>query len=570
MEKKVSIIKLFQEKKYSEVIFLIDNKVPENQKNSSVLNLLGVSRILKGKLNKEDFLLAIDNFKTATLKEHQTKNSLEAFKNFINISVELYDFDKSTENHKKVLKFFKEILNIYNQNKDFFSKDEFFLLSLIRVHVRLNDLDKVRENYEELIKNKFYRPETICDLIYNNLFVKNWKQEDFLKYGRLLNSNIKVYENEKLSPIHKVKNKKIKIGFLSSDIKSKHSVIYFLKTVIDNYNKDKFEIYLFSNNLKSSEDETIRSIKNSINKNYDIYGMNDIETINLIRDNKIDILIDLMGLTSDQKIKILKNRAAPIQIVWCGFCNTTGIDEVDYIISDPNLIYNSEIDLYQEKIIFMPKIWNCHTGLQIKKIFNESPLLKNNMVTFGSFNNFGKINTSVVETWSRILKKVKNSKLILKSSRPRVTEILSEKFKNQGVLNSVEFITTLTNFEDHMHLYKKIDIALDTFPYNGVTTSFEAIWMGVPVITMKGYNFHSRCGESINKNLNMKCLIAENEIDYVAKATELSDNKEKLLDIRKKIFDQATSSPLFDTKSFSNDFFKSLATVYNKYLQDLK
>jgi predicted O-linked N-acetylglucosamine transferase (SPINDLY family) len=192
------------------------------------------------------------------------------------------------------------------------------------------------------------------------------------------------------------------------------------------------------------------------------------------------------------------------------------------------------------------------------------------MVTFGSFNNFGKINTSVVETWSRILKKVKNSKLILKSSRPRVTEILSEKFKNQGVLNSVEFITTLTNFEDHMHLYKKIDIALDTFPYNGVTTSFEAIWMGVPVITMKGYNFHSRCGESINKNLNMKCLIAKNEIDYVAKAKELSENKEKLLDIRKKIFDQATSSPLFDTKSFSNDFFKSLATVYNKYLQDLK
>ena len=170
-----------------------------------------------------------------------------------------------------------------------------------------------------------------------------------MKYGRLLNNNIKVYENEKLSPIHKVKNKKIKIGFLSSDIKSKHSVIYFLKTVIDNYNKDKFEIYLFSNNLKSSEDETIRSIKNSINKNYDIYGMNDIETINLIRGNKIDILIDLMGLTSDQKIKILKNRAAPIQIVWCGFCNTTGIEEVDYIISDPNLIYNSEIDLYQKK-----------------------------------------------------------------------------------------------------------------------------------------------------------------------------------------------------------------------------
>jgi len=174
------------------------------------------------------------------------------------------------------------------------------------------------------------------------------------------------------------------------------------------------------------------------------------------------------------------------------------------------------------------------------------------------------MNDSVIETWSRILQEVKNSKLILKSSWPRVTELLSQKFHDQGVLNSVEFMNTLTNFEDHMNLYKKVDIALDTFPYNGVTTSFEAIWMGVPVITMKGYNFNSRCGESINKNLNLKNLIADNEMDYVAKAKELSQNIDKLLSIRKTIYDTADSSPLFDTKSFSNDFFKSLKTVYNK------
>ena len=360
MEKKVNIIKLFQEKKYSEVIFLIDHKVPENKKNSSVLNLLGVSRILKGNPNKEDFILAINDFKKATLKERRTKNSLEAFKNFINVSVELFNYDKSEENHKKVNEFFKDILKIFEQDKDFFSKNEFLLLSLVRVYTRLNDLEKVRKYYGELIKNKFYRSETICSFIYNNCFIDNWKQEDFLKYGRLLNDNIEVYDKEKLRPFDKNKGKKIKVGFLSSDIKSKHSIIYFLKTVIDNYNKDKFEIYLYSNNKKSSEDETIRFIKSSVNKNYDIYGMNNIEVINLIRGNKIDILIDLMGITSDQKVRILKNRAAPIQIVWCGFCNTTGIEEVDYLISDPNLIYDSEINLYQEKIIFMPKIWNCH------------------------------------------------------------------------------------------------------------------------------------------------------------------------------------------------------------------
>ena len=147
--------------------------------------------------------------------------------------------------------------------------------------------------------------------------------------------------------------------------------------------------------------------------------------------------------------------------------------------------------------------------------------------------------------------------MILKSSSPRITDILSEKFHNQGVLDSVEFMNTKTNFEDHINLYKKVDIALDTFPYNGVTTSFESIWMGVPVITMKGYNFNSRCGESINKNLDMEMLIAENEIQYIAKVKELCENKDKLINIRKKIFDHAASSPLFDVKSFSHDFFES-------------
>ena len=564
MQIKVDIAKLFKEKKYSEIIYLFDNKIPENQKNSQALNLLGVSRILKGEHSNKNFILAINDFKKATLKEKRTRNSLEAFKNFINITVELFNYDNSIENHQTVNNFFKEILIIYEQDKDFFSKDEFLLLSLVRVHNMLNDLDKVREYYGELIRNKFYRTETICSLIYNNCFVNNWRQENFFEYGRLLNKNIEIYENKKLKSFAKDRNKKIKIGFLSSDIKSKHSIIYFLKTVIDNYNKDKFEIYLYTNNIKNSEDETIKLIKSSVNRNYEIYGMNNLDVINLIRGNKVDILIDLMGLTSAHKVEILKNRAAPIQIVWCGFCNTTGIDEVDYIIADPNLIYDSELNLYQEKIIFMPKIWNCHSGLDIKRTFNESPFLKNGFLTFASFNNFSKINDSVIETWSKILKQVKNSKLILKSSWPRITDILSEKFQNKGVLDSIEFINTLTSFEEHMNLYKKVDIALDTFPYNGVTTSFESIWMGAPVITMKGYNFNSRCGESINKNLNMEYLIAENEMDYVAKAKELSENNDKLLDIRKKIFDQAASSPLFDSVSFSADFFKSLQTIYNK------
>ena len=117
------------------------------------------------------------------------------------------------------------------------------------------------------------------------------------------------------------------------------------------------------------------------------------------------------------------------------------------------------------------------------------------------------------------------------------------------------------NYKDHLNLYNEVDIALDTFPYNGVTTSFEAIWMGVPVITMAGYNFNSRCGESINKNLNMEQLIAKNEDDYVSKAVSLSTDRDKFLNIRKSIFLNAPKSPLFNSQDYSKSFFEALEKI---------
>ena len=166
--------------------------------------------------------------------------------------------------------------------------------------------------------------------------------------------------------------------------------------------------------------------------------------------------------------------------------------------------------------------------------------------------------------WSKILKNVKDSKLILKSSTKKEIDNLKNLFDQNGVIKSVKFLPTNKSFYDHINLYKKIDIALDTFPYNGVTTSFESIWMGVPVLTMKGFNFNSRCGESINKNIGMNQLIAENESDYIAKALNLNKDFDKLLKIREKIFSEATSSPLFDISSFSKHFFNLINKIHNK------
>ena len=237
---------------------------------------------------------------------------------------------------------------------------------------------------------------------------------------------------------------------------------------------------------------------------------------------------------------------------------------MDYIIADKHTIMREEENLYSEKIIFMPNIWNCHSGFETKREEYNLPAKKNNFITFGSFNNFKKINDEVIRVWSQILLNIKNSKLILKASTNSSSDFLLEKFKIYGVETSVNIIPYKKEFTDHIKEYKKIDIALDTFPYNGVTTSFEAIWMGVPVLTLDGQNFNSRCGVSINMNMNMTSLIAKNKEDYVLKAINLSKNLSELDRLKKYIFEKAVGSPLFNIKKFSNDFYNCLENIYNK------
>jgi len=563
VEKKINLQKLFIEKKYEDIISIIENNIPEKQKNAAIINLLGVCRLSKKKVNKEDIVSAINDFQKSYLKEKEIKESLQGFKNFINASLRLFDFENSEKNHQNSIFYFENALNFFEQNKNYLGKEESILVLLTRVHKRLNNLDKVRFYLGELINNKFHSPQNICNYIYYNCFSKDWSQLEFLRYGKLLQQNLPIYPKNKLISSNYFKNKKIKIGFLSSDIINNHSVTYFLKTVINNYDKNNFQIYLYLNNKKIYHDETTQFFIDKVDNSHNISDLNDIDAINLIRNDKIDILIDLMGITSDSRLQIIKNRVASKQILWCGYCNTTGVDEMDFIIADKNLIYESEHNLYREKILYLPNIWNCHSGINFKRSFNEAPSTQNNNITFGSFNNFNKISDNVIKTWSEILKTVKNSKLILKSSSPTMTSSLSNKFEKENVLESIEFEPHVKNFDEHMRHYKKIDIALDTFPYNGVTTSFEAIWMGVPVLTMQGYNFNSRCGESINKNLNLNCLIAKDEQDYIFKAKEFS-NYDKLSKIRKKIFDDAFLSPLFDEKNFSKDFFNLLKSVHSK------
>ena len=543
--KAVRVKELFSKKNYEQVIVFIESNFSNIEQTSEILNILGVSKLQKKNSSNFDLLSAIENFRECYLKEKNTNQGIEGLLNFIASSNKANQYEDS-------IRYFKETELTLGYIPKLF-------LAIVNVYKILNDIESVIYYLKKIMKKEGMRNEVLQRYIYFNGYLNKWSQKDFFENTIKLEEILPQYNCNK---INIQKTRKIKLAFLSADIKNEHSIAAFLKTIIKNVNKDKFELILFSNSNKNKEDETPPDLKIYFDKWINIQNLNDIEAINIIRKNNINIMIDLMGLSSLNRLSLFKNRLAPIQVLWLGYNNTSGLSQMDYLIADPNLIKKNEVKFYSEKILFLPNIWNCHSGFSILRKENPAPLINNNHITFGSFNNTNKISDEVVSVWSNILKSTNNSRLIIKSSHVYSDEILKEKFEKNKVLNQIIFLDRKSSFKEHIDEYKKIDLALDTFPYNGVTTSFEAIWMGVPILTLKGFNPNSRAGESINKNLNMNYLIADNKDEYVLKAIELSKNFEKVIEIRKNIFDKALESNLFNDKKFSKEFYESLEKIY--------
>ncbi len=550
----IELQELFKQKQYSKIIFEITSQTKDEERSSSLCNLLGLSRISNDKKDKDSLSMALRDFKQGYLREKNTNHAIDCLANFITSSVLLMDLEKD-------YKFdFSEIINFYELTEKFCINHRPINLAMAMVYRRLNDAKKLILHFKRLIESKKFDSKDLCNYGYWRCFDKDWKQSDFFNFGKFLDQNLKVIPQDQLEEISNESGPKIKIGFLSADILGGHSITFFLKTILSNYDKKKFEITLILNNPK--EDHSTKDFKDLVDETIDIWNLDNVSAVNRVRGLKLDIMIDLMGYTSMNRIEMLKNRTARKQVIWMGYCNTTGLKNMDYIISDPNLIRSNEEKFYAEKVIYLPKIWNSHCGFDLERIENPPPFLKNKFFTFGSFNNFDKINPDVISVWSNILKKINNSKLILKTSKIKHgLERLKALFKENGVLDSITFMGREKEFKDHLNAYKEIDIALDTFPYNGVTTSFEALWMGVPVLTMAGYNFNSRCGESINKNLGMDEMIAKDESEYVQKIVNLSNNHGDYIKLRKFVFANALKSPLFDNQNYRKSFFEELEKI---------
>ena len=495
------------------------------------------------KLNNID--LAIEHYNKAQLINFQKYNN--TLNNLGNIFLKLKSYDLSE-------KYFLDALN-YQGNK------QFIYNNLAALHLEILDTDKAYYYLEKSINLDKNNAKIFSRLISTSLYLNkdvNYYKKISEDYGKIIKKIANKYERKNF--LHN--SKKIKIGFISADFRE-HPVGYYLLDFLPQIKKFNFELYAYFN--FASEDDYTKKIKKNFNNWKNITLLEDKDVVKLIKEDAINVLIDMSGHTGDNRMPIFTYKPAPIQISWAAYLASTGVKEIDYIVGDIYSIPEKDFQNYTEKVLQLKNIWCCLSTSDIANIIPSSlPVSKNGYITFGCFNNPNKITENFINICSKILLNVDNSKICFQS--PQFIESINRKkilklFEKNSITSNRIIIGYEAERIKLIKSYNNIDIALDTFPYNGGTTSFELSWMCVPLLTMKGDRFISKCGESINYNLNMKELIADNDFEYVKKAIFFSKNIKELQEIKKRLIDYSRKSDLFNMNKFVKEFSENLINI---------
>lgn len=368
---------------------------------------------------------------------------------------------------------------------------------------------------------------------------------------------------------HRKHNNKIRIGYFSSDFRT-HSVAYFIEPIIAHHEQKEFEIFCYANVLKP--DESTKRLQAISNHWRDTRHMTDEVLHQQIIDDEIDILIELMGHTADNRLCVMADKPAPVQITYLGYPNTTGLSSIDYRIVDEITDPQSDGEYNTETLSRLPDCFLCYQPSIEAPSVKNTPAQENNFITFGSFNNLTKITDDVVRTYSEILSVTAGSKLILKNRSFRDSDIRDrfiKLFANNDIDSSrLILLASTPTTAAHLELYNTIDIALDTFPYNGTTTTCEALHMGTPVITYLGDRHAARVSASLLTAIGHKELIAGSEKDYIRLAVELAEDTERLKSYNENLRTDMLKSPLCDAISFTKDLEGLYKKIWENYCSE--
>ena len=362
----------------------------------------------------------------------------------------------------------------------------------------------------------------------------------------------------------------IKIAYISADFRE-HSVSRFIEPVLQGHNKKWFEVYLYSDT--KLEDRVSQRLKKYVGQRWrDISELNDSEAADCIVGDKIDILVELGGHTARNRLLLMARKPAPLQVSYLGYPDTTGLETIDYRLTDEWADPPGESERF-----YTEKLWRLPTGFLAYQPGNpESKSMgsrtgESEEITFGSFNMSSKINPEVLQAWARILKSTGQSRLLLKAAAfvdQMTKEYVLGQFDAWGVERERIILRGHVSYEEHMELYRQIDIALDTFPYNGTTTTLEALWMGRPVISLAGERHASRVGLSILSQLGLSELVAGDVDEYVNLALSLATDSRRLTALHGDIRRKLRNSSLMAHHRFIQELEKAYRTMWEKWCDE--
>lgn len=371
----------------------------------------------------------------------------------------------------------------------------------------------------------------------------------------------------KLEPVPpRSRTGKIKIGIMSSDLRD-HSVAKFALPLLQHYDRENFEIHVYSPYARP-RDPVQEQVLKLVTKFNVTEQMNEYEIAQLIREDQIDILFELNGFTRDNRLKVFPYKPAPVQIFWLGYPFTIGIPEIDYVLIDPKLNPQDQNWLV-EKPLLMPESWVCFGSFDDEPINQKLPLERNGYVTFGSLNNPYKLTRKSIAQWCEIMNQVPGSRFLYVRSECKsmiLCNNLINEFGRHGIgPERLHFVNNTGMPMSHLSFYDEIDITLDPFPLTGGTTTCDALWMGVPVISKVGPGLHQRLSYSLMSTVGLQELCVETDEEYVEKAVALAQDPESLRFLRRELRPMIKQSALCRAEDFARDFCNLMTEVAQRH-----
>lgn len=356
----------------------------------------------------------------------------------------------------------------------------------------------------------------------------------------------------------------LKVGFVSGDFKA-HPVGFFLEGILREIDPQRVRLLAYSNT--SNQDQVTRRLKQLFAEWTDTSELSDSVLAAHIAEHQVDILIDLAGHTVEHRLPVFARHPAKVQVTWLGYFASTGLTSMDYILVDPVCSPESSAEYFSEKRWYLPYTRLCMTPPALPNLeISPAPSLAKGVITFGSFQAMTKLSSHVLTVWSRVLAAVPGSELRLQIPQLDIADNRKEllrRLDEAGIESQRVILSAGTHWEDYLKAYKHVDILMDTFPFNGGTTTAEALWMGVPTITLRGNTMLSRQGASMLTCVGMQEWIAEDENQFVSKAVQFSVDLRVLQELRSGLRDRALNSPLFNTRLFAHHFQDALEAMYS-------